>query len=110
MAQPLTLAYKVTDMIADIIVHLPGGYQFWHNLPVAGRYSAQCTRKKVAHSLLAAFFPQTFVSALITACLSANGTPEAKGMSLYNWMVKYLYAGHSERLYQDWLLTQGRKE
>ena len=103
MAQPLTLAYKAADMMIDQIAHSPGGYQFWHNLPDKGRHSAYHTRKKIAHSLLTVFFPPALISALLTACLSTDGTPEAKGMNLYMWMVKYLYAGKSERLYQEWL-------
>ena len=106
MAQPLTLAYKAADMVINEIAHSPGGYQFWYSLPAKGRHSAHHTRKKIAHSLLGVFFPQTLITALLTACLSADGTPEAKAAHLYTWMVRHLYAGHSDRLYKDWLLLR----
>lgn len=103
---PRILAYKAVDTILNQPRYTPGWYHYWHSLPTKGRYSAHNIRRKAAQSLVATFFPRSFITALLTACLSAEGTPEAKGAELYTWMVKHLYAGKSERLYTDWLSTQ----
>lgn len=95
----LSMVVTVTDSIA----HEPGGYSWWHSLPHKGRHSQQVLMKRWGKLVYTTLFPASLHKAMLSACLSVDGIPNAQGRLLYNWLLVHMYAGSEIKLYKDWL-------
>lgn len=96
-----TLAYAVTDNIIGMLQNKPGGYSFWHSLPIRGRNNADALRKKIAETLLTSFYNSSFMSILLRSALDDNGKPTSG--PLYQWLLTHVYSDDVRKMYKDWL-------
>jgi hypothetical protein len=59
-------------------------------------------RKKIADTLLHAFYDDNFISILLKGALDDKGKPRSDG-TLYHWLLANVYSDNTQKLYADWL-------
>lgn len=97
------------DALLANIEHLPHGYHWLSNLPRQGHGAVHILRKRWAILLREAFYPAWFLHALLIACVTVDGIPDSRGRLVYDWLVRYVYAGQPARLHQDWAALQEKQ-
>ena len=96
------MAFSTADVIIDLLQEKPGGSSFWRHLPLRGRDNRDAVRKKIADTLLHAFYDDNFISILLKGALDDKGKPRGDG-TLYRWLLLNVYSDNSQKLYSDWL-------
>lgn len=89
--------------IADSIAHQPGGYSWLHSLPHKGKHSPHVLIQKWSKLVYSTLFTSALHKAMLSACLSTDGTPTPQSKLLYTWLLKYVYSNSATKLYKDWL-------
>lgn len=89
--------------VTDSIAHEPGGYSWLASLPPKGRHSQRVLMKRWGKLVYTTLFPASLHKAMLSACLSVDGIPNAQGRLLYNWLLLYMYSNDERKLYKDWL-------
>jgi hypothetical protein len=96
------MAFSTADVIIDLLQEKPGGSSFWRRLPLKGRDNREVVRKKIADTLLHAFYDDNFISILLKGALDDKGKPRGDG-TLYRWLLTHVYSDNAQKLYGDWL-------
>jgi hypothetical protein len=94
---------KTIDTLTDNITHQPGGYLWWTTLPKKGRHSSVTLTRNWTKLLYTTLFPPLLQRAMLSACLSVDGTPNTQGHLLYTWLLINVYNNNEVMLYKDWL-------
>lgn len=98
-----SLSYRVADEMIESIEHLPGGTIFWRMLPRKGHHSSHTMRRRLATILVKAFFPPSFLTALLKASVDPIGQVDKRGAPLHKWLVEYIYHGDEAKFYTAWM-------
>jgi hypothetical protein len=101
-------ATQIATQIVRDITHSPGGYLYWQQLPAKGAKSPQSLQRRWKRYLTTFLLPQPLRRAMLSACLSVNGTPEQKGHALYEWLLKYGYDNKVQHMLQEWVQVYGQ--
>lgn len=84
------------------LVHLPGGYGWWHSLPRKGKKAAPALIRRWARLLSDHCYPLSLRQAMLYACLNQDGVPDERGMQLYLWVLRNVYRGNAVSMHQQW--------
>jgi hypothetical protein len=103
------MAFSTADVIIDLLQEKPGGSFFWRHLPLRGRDNRDAVRKKIADTLLHAFYDDNFISILLKGALDDKGKPRGDG-TLYRWLLSNVYSDNAQKLYGDWLKASKYQE
>jgi hypothetical protein len=103
------MAFSTADVIIDLIQDKPGGSSFWRHLPLKGKNNRDAVRKKIADTLLHAFYDDNFISILLKGALDDKGKPRGDG-TLYHWLLANVYSDNAHKLYGDWLKAHKQQD
>jgi hypothetical protein len=104
------ICHSATKQIVLDITRKPGGEVFWHSLPGKGKIAPQNLIRKWTRYIVLQCFPDTFINAMILACLSVDGLPQQHNKPLRQWVVSTIYQGHEHKLYQAWAVLNVKQQ
>lgn len=96
------LCYTAIKLILSQVVHLPGGYAWWHSLPLKGKKAAPALIRKWARVLSEHCYPIQLRQAILVASLNEDGIPDQRSMQLYLWTLRNLYRGNAVSMHREW--------
>ena len=99
----------MADALLETIAHIPDGYTWLSTTLPRKSHQTHKLRKQWAGLLMSAFFPASFLHAMVLACVSEDGTPDNRGRLLYKWLVKNVYKSQPALLHKTWVELQEQK-
>lgn len=94
--------YTAIRLILSQLVHLPGGYAWWHSLALKGKKGQVAVLRRWARLLSEQCYPLQLQQAMLYACLNHDGIPDDRGMALYVWMLRNIYRGNAVSMHHQW--------